>query len=79
MSRSKWKPLFSNEKSINFDKKINKIYERNAIITEKYIDHTFQIYNGTRFFEVIVTKNMVGQKFGEFAPSKIKPIHKKKK
>lgn len=48
------------------------------IITKKFVDSTVQIYNGTRFFEIVITKNMVGQKFGEFSPSKIKPTHKKK-
>lgn len=79
MSRSSWKPLFINDKSIDFEKKINKMYKRGSLITSKYIDKTIQIHNGTRFFEITVTKNMVGQKFGEFSPSRVKPIHKKKK
>jgi small subunit ribosomal protein S19 len=55
------------------------MYKRGSLITSKYIDKTIQIHNGTRFFEITVTKNMVGQKFGEFSPSRVKPIHKKKK
>jgi small subunit ribosomal protein S19 len=43
------------------------------------IDINFKVYNGTRFFEILVNKNMLGHKFGEFAPSKIKTVHKKKK
>ncbi len=78
MSRSKWKPIYNDDKLINLEKKINKIYKRNMIITKKFVDSTVQIYNGTRFFEIVITKNMVGQKFGEFSPSKIKPTHKKK-
>lgn len=78
MSRSKWKPLVIDNKLINFNKKINKITKRNLIIDSKYTDCTIQIYNGTRFFEVTISKNMVGQKFGEFSPTRVKPIHKKK-
>ena len=78
MSRSKWKPLFIDEKKINLKNKINKIYKRNMLITSKHVDNVIQIHNGTRFYEVIITKNMIGQRFGEFSPSKVKPMHKKK-
>ena len=79
MSRSKWKPILINNDLINSEKIINKIDDRHLLINENYINKTFQIYNGTRFFEIVVNKNMVGQKFGEFSPSRVKPIHKVKK
>ena len=79
MSRSSWKNILEFNKNIDFNKKNNKIFLRNNIITSNYIDSTVQIYNGIRFFELTISKNMVGHKFGEFSPSRAKPIHKKKK
>ena len=79
MSRSSWKPLFIDENIINKKKKFNTIYNRNMTIDISCIDINFKVYNGTRFFEILVNKNMLGHKFGEFAPSKIKTVHKKKK
>lgn len=79
MSRSSWKPVLIDNNLINSKKRIKKIYSRNLTITKDYIDLTVQIYNGTRYFEIIVNKNMIGHKFGEFSPSRIKPTHKVKK
>jgi small subunit ribosomal protein S19 len=79
MSRSNWKPTLIDTNLINSKQKIKKIYSRNLKITKDYLDLTVQVYNGTRFFETVVTKNMIGQKFGEFSPSRIKPTHKVKK
>ncbi len=78
MSRSLWKPLNTSNKNIekNF---INKIYDRRQIITVDYLNVTVSIYNGIRFFEVLVIEKMLGYKFGEFSPTRKKPIHKKKK
>jgi small subunit ribosomal protein S19 len=79
MSRSSWKPIIVDNNLINSKKKINKIFSRDLIITKDYIDLNVEIYNGVRFFELTITPKMVGQRFGEFAPSRIKPIHKVKK
>ena len=79
MSRSNWKPILIDNDLKNSTKKINKVYNRNLKITKDYINKTIQIYNGTRFFEIIVNEKMVGQSFGEFSPSRIKPTHKVKK
>ena len=66
MSRSNWKPILIDNDLKNSTKKINKVYNRNLKITKDYINKTIQIYNGTRFFEIIVNEKMVGQSFGEF-------------
>ena len=77
MSRSNWKPILN--KKFNSEKKKIKTYSRNTIIVPKNIGDIINIYNGIRFFEINITKSMVGHKLGEFAPSRIKPTHKKKK
>jgi ribosomal protein S19 len=38
-----------------------------------------QVYNGIRFFPLNVTNDMLGHRVGEFAPTRKKPIPKKKK
>jgi len=79
MSRSSWKPITIDNNLANSKKIFNKIFSRNLIITKDYINLNIQIYNGIRFFDLTITPKMVGQRFGEFAPSRIKPIHKLKK
>ena len=32
---------------------------------------TINVYNGRKFIPVYVTENMVGHKFGEFAPTRL--------
>lgn len=80
MSRSSWKPLYNKvDLTINKKKKINKIYNRNFTILPKDIGLNIKIYNGIRFFDIEIKENMVYHKIGEFSPSRVKPIHKKKK
>lgn len=79
MLNSNWKSTLKNSNKINLSKKNDKIFSRNIIITSDYIDQTVLVYNGIRFFEINILKSMVGHKFGEFSPSRIKPTHKKKK
>ena len=79
MSRSNWKPIIIDKNLTASKNKFHKIYSRNNIITKDYIDSNVEIYNGVRFFELTITQKMVGKRFGEFAPSRIKPIHKVKK
>ena len=39
------------------------------------VGHTFNVYNGKKFFPVYVTENMVGHKLGEFSPTRIFKSH----
>jgi ribosomal protein S19 len=43
------------------------------------IGFKFHVYNGIRFISFEVNLDKVGHKLGEFAPTKKKPIPKKKK
>jgi small subunit ribosomal protein S19 len=53
------------------DKKIIKTWSRRSTIFPEMVGHTFNVYNGKKFFPVYVTENMVGHKLGEFAPTRI--------
>jgi len=77
MSRSIWKPLYNNKKILTSEKIF--IFNRRQIITSNFLNQTIKIYNGIRFFEILVNEKMLGFKFGEFAPTKKLPIQKKKK
>jgi small subunit ribosomal protein S19 len=49
---------------------IIKIYSRRSTIMPQFVGLTFGVYNGRKFIPVLVTENMVGHKFGEFAPTR---------
>jgi small subunit ribosomal protein S19 len=40
---------------------------------------TINVYNGLRFFSIIVSLDMLGHRLGEFSPTRKKPIAKKDK
>jgi ribosomal protein S19 len=81
MSRSKWKGPYTvpkNLKTIDIKKQLNIISPRNVEITPKLVNLTFKVHNGKEYQEVIVTENMIGHKFGEFAFTRAKFSFKKK-
>lgn len=80
MSRSKWKKVFIsiNLKKINKEKKIN-IWSRSSVIPEAFINKNVFVYNGKIFKKLLITREKVGFKFGEFIFTKIRPKIKTKK
>jgi len=85
MSRSSWKPLFlSNEFSLQLKdkKKLTEpifCYNRSTVLTKPMLGLTINVYNGLRFFSIIVSLDMLGHRLGEFSPTRKKPIAKKDK
>ena len=77
MSRSLWKPLYNTNDDSLEENFIYKIYNRRQLVTTNYLNITVAIYNGTRFFEIIVVEKMLGHKFGEFSPTRKIPVQKK--
>ena len=47
-----------------------KTWSRRSTILPQFVGLTFGVYNGHKFVPVLVTENMVGQKFGEFSPTR---------
>lgn len=83
MSRVSWKPLFLHPEFMTqqnkaFTQEDIILFNRATVITKQMIGIKFQIYNGIRFFPLIITSDMVGHSVGEFAPTRKKPIPKKK-
>jgi small subunit ribosomal protein S19 len=48
-----------------------KIWSRRSTILPQFVGLNFGVYNGQKHIPVIVTEEMVGHKFGEFAPGRM--------
>lgn len=51
-------------------KTVIKTWSRSSMITPEMIGYTFGVHNGRNFIEVKVMEDMVGHRFGEFAPTR---------
>ncbi|MBL0318390.1 MAG: 30S ribosomal protein S19 [Alphaproteobacteria bacterium] len=75
MTRSVWKGPFVDGYVIKKVKKIGQkgvinIRSRRSVILPDFVGCTFGVYNGKKYVPVYVNENMVGFKFGEFAPTR---------
>src|ERR1700731_307793 len=78
MARSVWKGPFLDgyllkkaDKSRSSGRnEVVKIWSRRSTILPQFVGLTFGVYNGQKHIPVIVTEEMVGHKFGEFAPTR---------
>jgi small subunit ribosomal protein S19 len=52
-------------------RKIIKTWSRRSTVLPQFVGLTFAVHNGRKFLPVFVTEDMVGQKLGEFAPTRI--------
>lgn len=82
MSRSKWKGPYVQTlytKQANISQKIKKHKaSRDSEIVPRHLGLTFDVHNGKDYFEVNVTNDMIGHKFGEFVFTRGKFYFKKK-
>jgi small subunit ribosomal protein S19 len=53
------------------DKKVIKTWSRRSTVVPEMVGHTIAVHNGKKFIPVYITENMVGQKLGEFAPTRM--------
>jgi small subunit ribosomal protein S19 len=51
-------------------KEIIKIWSRRSTILPQFVGLTFGVHNGQKHLPVLVNEEMVGHKFGEFAPTR---------
>ena len=78
MVRSVWKGPFVDgyllkkaERARNSGRKdVIKIWTRRSTILPQFVGLTFGVHNGNKHVPVNVTEDMIGHKFGEFAPSR---------
>ena len=78
MARSVWKGPFVEESLIKkaekqkneTNRKPIKTWSRKSTIIPDFIGLSFLIYNGKKFIPLTISEDMVGHKFGEFAPTR---------
>jgi len=47
-----------------------KIWSRRSTILPQFVGLTFGVYNGRKHIPVSITEDMIGQKFGEYSPTR---------
>lgn len=52
------------------EKKVLKTWSRASTIFPDFVGHTVAVHDGRKHVPVYVTEDMVGHKFGEFAPTR---------
>ena len=78
MARSVWKGPFvdgyllkkAEKSSASGRNDVIKILSRRSTILPQFVGMTFGVYNGKKHVPVAVSEDMVGHKFGEFAPTR---------
>ena len=55
----------------NQERKLIKTWSRRSMITPEFVGFTISIHDGRKHVPVFITENMVGYKFGDFAPSRV--------
>lgn len=79
MARSTKKGPFVDEKLLkkvltqkeSGEKSPIKTWARRSQIPPEFVGHTFLVHQGKNFVSVFVTESMVGNRLGEFAPTRI--------
>ena len=78
MTRSVWKGPFVDPYVLKKAAKVResgrseviKIWSRRSTILPQFVGLTFGVYNGKKHVTVNVTVDMIGQKFGEYSPTR---------
>ena len=78
MARSIWKGPFVDgyllkkaEDARSSEKRaVIKTWSRRSTILPQFVGLTFGVYNGKKHVPVNVTEDMIGQKFGEYSPTR---------
>lgn len=47
-----------------------KTWSRRSTVTPEFVGYTVSVHDGRKHIPVFITENMVGYKFGDFAPSR---------
>jgi len=83
MTRSVWKGPFvdgyllkkADAAQAGGRKDVIKIWSRRSTIMPQFVGLTFGVHNGQKHIPVLVSEDMVGMNFGEFAPTRNFPGH----
>lgn len=80
MPRSLYKGPFLDPSVLLFQNQEERIriWSRRSMILPSFCGKKCEVYNGKAFITLLVTEDMIGHKFGEFAVTRKKGIHTKK-
>ena len=78
MARSIWKGPFvdgyllkkAETSRASGKNEVIKIWSRRSTILPQFVGLTFAVYNGKKHIPVAVSEEMIGQKFGEYSPTR---------
>lgn len=78
MARSLWKGPFvdgyllkkAEHAQASTRKEVIKTWSRRSTVLPQFVGLTFGVHNGRKHIPVFITEDMVGHKFGEFAPTR---------
>ena len=78
MARSAWKgpfvdsPLLKKAEIVREkgSKEVIKTWSRRSTILPQFVGLTFGVYNGRKHIPVMVSEEMIGQKLGEYSPTR---------
>ena len=78
MARSIWKGPFVDMTLIKKAEKVSesgrkeviKTWSRRSTILPQFVGLTFGVYNGKKHIPVLISEEMIGQKFGEYSPTR---------
>ena len=78
MARSIWKGPFVEGYVLKKAEKVResgkneviKIWSRKSTILPQFVGLTFGVYNGKIHIPVLISEEMIGQKFGEYSPTR---------
>lgn len=78
MAPSTWRKIFLIHDNEVFKPKNKVIYDRHSTVPSLFVGSKVRIYSGTKFHTRVVTKWMVGYKFGEFSWTRKLALYKAK-
>jgi small subunit ribosomal protein S19 len=79
MTRSIWKGPFVDFNVFHKPLTVRtRIWSRRSTVLPQFVGQKVQIHNGKTFVSLQITEDMVGHKFGEFAMTRKRAVHKKK-
>jgi small subunit ribosomal protein S19 len=78
LSRSVWKGPFvdhylykkAEAAKASGRKEVIKMWSRRSTVVPEFVGLTFGVHNGRKHIPVLVSEDMIGHKFGEFAPTR---------
>ena len=57
------------------DRKLIRTWSRRSVILPEFVGLNIAVHNGRKFVPIFITENMVGDKLGEFSPTRTFRAH----